>query len=185
VSSRYGRNKRRRHREEMKALLGRYYDAEMKIAKLVVGDWALADGRSMSLTDLVTAVGEFEISERHTARRIERVATVQVFIDDTKFRSLHQLMLERRGVAGTTVEWRGGLWWIEDFSAEHENARFGRRVIRCSTDFEVKLIACPSRTPPTTQYLFNNDTAPIHRPRAVWGERDFQMDPRPIERIAL
>lgn len=185
MSSRYGRNKRRRHREEMASLFDKYVGAGKTIEKLVTGgDWRMADDSFQPLSDLVTGVGRFDIVEHHSARRIEKIATLEVFFDDRKLRDFQEMLMQRGARdSRITVEWHGGVWWLDILNVEMQHDSFGRRVVYTESAYEMKLHAVPN--PDSKQQVFNSDLRHVHRASSVWGNEFYDMDPRSMERIAL
>lgn len=101
MSKHYGRNQRRRHREEIARL-----EQELRLA--ITGGFAPATGRHQNLDEFVTTFISVDLREIEDAFTIRREATIR-FVPEGK--SEYKTLVYASAYSGL-VEWRGIVWQI-------------------------------------------------------------------------
>lgn len=150
MSARYGRNKRRKHLNEI-ALL----KAELHLA--ITGGYQPATGKHRSLDKLVAGYLEVDVRETEDERSIRREATIRLIPtspDELK------AMLYHSAYSGY-VEWRGIVWAIMmPHIAEFDVHYYGSEIVTIelraigARDSNRKPVCYPANTNITRQYDF-------------------------------
>jgi hypothetical protein len=172
MSKRFGRNQRRRLREEVARLTLTKDSAIAAMAIMDIGPWLPATPKIARLEDLCLYFKEIEVTESMTYRGIRRKARVSLIIDDATFRRLNDAHY-------SSVAWRGIQWRMDAVDYDHY------RGLREENEIEIDLdaIGAGNRLWPD---LTPEQVAALKGERSDWDadawRRLYQAQPLPSYR---